>query len=126
MTGLAACGGQDTAKDEETIPKDVPGLEIQGPRTKANVIANMEPAVRTMRKIYEKHRERNPALEGRIELKLSVDWNGEIMQIEVGRSTMNDPAFEKEVVRPLQFMDFDAWSTAEEDTDIVYPVEFEI
>jgi hypothetical protein len=126
IIGLAACGRQDEVQDRGEIPSDVPGLEIEGPRSTANVIANMDPAVRIMQEIYRKHRDRNPDLEGRLELKLSVDWNGEILQIEVGRSTMKDSVFEKEVVRPLQFLDFDAWSSSREETEIVYPVEFEI
>jgi hypothetical protein len=129
LSGLAACGSHDSAQDRkgtgQEIPRDVPGLEIEGPRTKANVIANMFPAVIHMQKIFEEHRMRNPDLEGKVEFKLTVDFNGEIGELKVDRSTMDDPEFEKAVIRPLQFMDFDGWGDSEQETEIIYPVEFE-
>jgi hypothetical protein len=106
------------------VLEDLPGLLVEGPRTRANVIANMAPAVLRMQEIYREHRARKPGLEGRIELALTAEWTGEIGRLEIFRSTFSDPEFELDVLRPVQFMDFDGWGISKEDTRIVYPIVF--
>jgi hypothetical protein len=112
--------GPPSPKSLESTPE----VEVRGPRTKANVIANMAPLLRKMQEIYEEHRLRNPDLKGRIDLRLTVEWIGEILEIEIVRSSMSDRTFEEAVLRPIQFMDFDGWSESDEDTEILYPLVF--
>jgi len=110
--------------DSIEIEEDVSGLRITGPRTRANVIANMAPIVHGMQKIYEEHREIKNGLEGRLELQLTVEWTGEIGPIRIRESTFTDRDFEKAVLIPIQNYDFDGWADTGEDTEIVYPITF--
>jgi hypothetical protein len=88
-------------------------------------MANMAPMVQMMQEIYAKHRARKPELEGRLVVRFPVEWNGEIGAIEIlPESTVTDPDFRREILRPIEFMDFDAWGRDDEDTVVVYPVVF--
>jgi hypothetical protein len=85
----------------------------------------MAPIEQMMQEIYAKHREEKPGLEGRLVLRFPVEWNGEIGAIEIlPSSTVTDEPFRREVLRPIEFTDFDGWGTDDEDTVVVYPVAF--
>ena len=127
--GVVSCAHQEAVSPRPDAargaPQDVPGLEVTGPRTRANVMANVAPMAQMMQEIYAKHRVRKPELEGRLVVRFPVEWNGEIGAIEIlPGSTVTDPDFRREVLRPIEFMDFDAWGRDDEDTVVVLPVVF--
>jgi len=119
------CGRQEAGSDhsEERLV-EIPGLAVTGARSRGNVLQNLQPVVRAMNRIYERHRARNPDLKGRMEIHLDVEFNGEIGRIEVVRTTIPDEALGRELLRPLQFADFDGWDAAEDGTEVRFPIVF--
>jgi TonB family protein len=115
---------ETSTSSAEEIPKKVRGLKVQGPRTEANVIANMAPVIRSMQNIYQEHLERNQSLSGKIKLRITVEWTGDVGLIEIADSSLSDPEFERAVLLPIQSFDFDGWSESDEDTEILYPIAF--
>jgi TonB family protein len=124
ITSASSNGSGPGAEYEKKTSSSVPGLEVNGPRTVANVVANMKPVVRWMQDIYSKHREKKSGLGGRMELELTVEWNGEIGLIKIASSTLSDPDFERAVLLPIQSCDFDPWGRSDTDTHIIYPISF--
>ena len=100
-------------------------LEVEGPRTRANIISNLDPMLRKMQEIYRDHRTRKPDLAGSMTFKMTIEGNGEIGFTKIVRNTFDDKEFEIAVMGPFQFMDFDGWIMAREDTDIEFSVAFD-
>lgn len=127
VAGLVSCNTlkNDSAAKREKL-RDIPGLEIKGSRTRANVIGNIRPLLDHMQVIYEEHKARNAALKGGFDLRLTVDCTGEVELIQLRNNTITDEKFMKAVRRPLDFVDFDVWGEPRDETEINLPVRFGI
>ena len=125
---LSACGSNNSRETSENCldnePEHVSGLKIEGERTERNVIHNMWPVVCQARKIYMERLKEKPGFKGKIELKMRVEFNGEIGAYSISRSNMNDKDFETRVLRLFQFMDFDPYGPHNSETEIHYPIHF--
>jgi hypothetical protein len=108
----------------ENKPQNIAGLKIEGARTRANVIHNMWPIACRAQEIYQERLKDNPKLKGMIELKLYVEFNGEIGPFSIGRNTLQDPAIENEILTMIQFMDFDPFGPQNSEADILFPIHF--
>lgn len=58
--------------------------------------------IKRIRGAYERSLKRAPKLMGRLEIELIFDPRGRIERVRIVRSTVNDPAFEREVLRLLR------------------------
>jgi hypothetical protein len=125
---LTACtfGGQPQRPKDclENTPQSIPGLKIDGARSEANVIHNMWPVFCKAQEVYQERRRENSTLKGNIELKLYVEFNGEIGPYSIVRNTLRDPAVENQILSILQFMDFDPYGPQNSDSDILFPMYF--
>jgi hypothetical protein len=125
---LAACRGSDTHESKlsclENEPEKVAGLKVAGPRSEKNVIHNMWPVVCRARELYRQRLGEAPRLKGTLELKLTVEFNGEIGPYSVSRSPLEDEQFEAQLLRLVQFLDFDPFGPHNTETDILFPFEF--
>lgn len=119
---LGSCRTAGSADSTEL--QDLPGLEVEGPRSRANVVANLRPVLVEMQRVFAERRRLDPGLAGRIELFLTVESNGEIGIVEVRESTFADPALEGTLLLPVGYTDFDSWGRFAEDTEIVWPITF--
>jgi outer membrane biosynthesis protein TonB len=104
------------------MPETISGLTVSGARSEQNVIQNLWPVVCMARQKYRARLQEKPNLEGTIELQLSVEFNGEIGPHGIARSTLADPVLEKQVLRLLQFMDFDPYGPQNSESEIVFPI----
>jgi len=122
----SACRSSGTTATASPVAalRDLPGLEVKGPRSRANVVANLRPVLARMRELYEERRRIDPDLAGRIEVYITVEWNGEVGAIELRESTFGDPALEDALLLPVGYTDFDSWGRCVEDTEIVWPITF--
>ena len=129
VLGFASCDNREVdlkADQKPGTPSAIKKLEVTGSRTKANVRKNMTPLVNKMVEIYKKHQAKNPELKGTIELRLVVEFNGEVQEIKIIRTTISDENFLKDVIRPIEFTDFDGWGNSEDETEILCTIEFKL
>ncbi len=125
---LAACTSENQSEEPkncyEAIPSSIPGLKIQGARSEKNVIHNMWPVICKAREMYHERLKDQPGLKGTLELKLTVEFNGEIGPTTIFRSTLEDPVFEDRFLRLISFMDFDPYGPRNSETEIILPIRF--
>lgn len=126
---LSACGTEEVPPHArnclESVPESISGLEVSGARSEQNVIANLWPVVCRAREFYRESLKANPDLKkGTVELKLAVEFNGEIVSFDIVRNTVEDAAFEQKLRNLLAFMDFDPYGAHNSESDIVLPMHF--
>ena len=125
---LAACSSEEKKQQPkdcmENIPTSISGLKIKGIRSEKNVIKNLWPVVCRAQEMYREALKKHPELKGILELKLVVEFNGEIGPHSIERSTLKNRAFEKQILRLIQFMDFDPFGSQNSEAEILIPIQF--
>lgn len=76
----------------------------------------------TLNAIYNRALRQNPALAGKVVLKLTISPAGAVTQCELVSSELNDPELERKLVARVQLFDFGQKSAAV--TTITYPIDF--
>lgn len=108
----------------ESMPDTISGMTVTGVRSPENVTHNLWPVICRARDLYQHQRKDNPDLKGVVEIKMVVEFNGEIGSYAITRSTMPSPAFENNIKRLFQFMDFDTFGEHNSESEIVLPIQF--
>jgi len=126
---IYACGSKEESTTPqsclESMPEKIAGLKISGARTEKNVINNLWPIVCKAQELYAERREENPEIKkGTVEVKMVVEFNGEIGAYSVVRTTTKDPALAKKILRLFEFMDFDPYGAHNSESEIVLPIHF--
>jgi hypothetical protein len=127
---LAACTSENKPQEKakgclENKPHSISGLKVTGARSEKNVIHNLWPLVCRAQELYGQRLKENPGLKkGMVELKLSVEFNGEIGPFSLIRNTVGDPVFEKRLLKLFQFMDFDPYGEHNSQSEIILPIHF--
>jgi hypothetical protein len=126
---LFACSGkQDQSQSPkgcmESKPDTISGLNVTGTRSPENVTQNLWPIVCKARELYAQQLKDNPDLKGVIEIKMVVEFSGEIGSFKITRNTINNPAFENKIKRLFQFMDFDPFGEHNSESHIMLPMHF--
>lgn len=126
---LAGCSSvnQASMKPETCLknkPKTIPGLKIKGARSEQNVIHNLWPLVCKTRQLYRERLKETPKLTGTLELKLYVEFNGEIGPFEITCNKLEDPSIERKLRNLIEFMDFDPYGPDNSDSEVVLPIHF--
>ncbi|MCC6301299.1 MAG: AgmX/PglI C-terminal domain-containing protein [Gammaproteobacteria bacterium] len=76
----------------------------------------------TLNAIYNRALRQNPALAGKVVLKLTIAPDGTVSQCELVSSELNDPELERKLIARVQLFDFGKKSAAA--TTITYPIDF--
>lgn len=76
----------------------------------------------TLNAIYNRALRQNPALAGKVVLKLTIAPDGAVSQCELVSSELNDPELERKLIARVQLFDFGQKSAAA--TTITYPIDF--
>jgi hypothetical protein len=128
MSLLAACSSGDPSHESKTClenkPESISGLNVTGERSEKNVINNMWPVICKARELYQERLKVNPELKGTIDLRLSVEFNGEVGPYSIVRNTIEDLVFEKQIMALIQFMDFDSYGPHNSESQILLPLQF--
>jgi len=126
-TGIGCGKDKAPAKAEDClaqIPESVDGLRIEGERPEKNIIVNMVPFICGIQDLYQKRLAEKPELKGSLELKILVEFNGEIISYAIDRVTIDDTVLVKEIKHRLGFLDFDPYGRFNTETEFTYPVRF--
>ncbi len=128
MCFFASCSSDSKeAKSKECIdiiPKKLPGLEVTGVRPKANVIHNLVPFNCAVQSQYAERLQANPGLSGRVKISFSVEFQGEVTNNRIVESTIEDSVFMKQFEHTMRWLEFDPWGDVEDETDVVYTMQF--
>jgi hypothetical protein len=108
----------------ESRPESISGLQVRGARPERNVINNLWPVSCEALRTYRQRLAESPGLEGVIEIRLSVEFNGEIGPFSIVRNTLNDPVVEKRLLTVIRYLDFDAYGPRNSETEVIYPIRF--
>ncbi|HID30025.1 MAG TPA: hypothetical protein EYP19_08480 [Desulfobacterales bacterium] len=126
---LTACTSEEQPKRPEEClknrPTSVAGLKVTGARSEKNVIHNMWPIVCKARELYQERLKVRPGLKGTLELRLSVEFNGEIGPYSIARSSIEDEVLERQILSLIDFMDFDPYGSQNTESDILFPIHLE-
>jgi len=76
----------------------------------------------TLNAIYNRALRQNPALAGKVVLKLTIAPDGTVSQCELVSSELDDPELERKLIARVQLFDFGQKSAAA--TTITYPIDF--
>lgn len=128
---IAACNSKEESTQPksclENMPETISGLRVKGTRSEKNVTKNMWPIVCRAREVYRQRLLENPKIkEGKVELELLVEFNGEIGPYRIVRSTLGDPVFEKQIMALFEFVDFDPYGPQNSESEILLPLHFEL
>jgi hypothetical protein len=109
----------------ESMPKTISGLKVTGARSEQNVIKNMWPVTCAAKEVYQDRLKKNSKLKGKLVIKLSVEFNGEIGPFSIVEDTLEDPIIKNSVMNYIRYHEFDWFGAHNSETDIVYPIHLE-
>jgi TonB family protein len=72
--------------------------------------------------IYNRALRKNPALEGKMVLRLTIAPSGKVVKVVLVSSELNDPELERKVLARIRMFDFGARDVSE--VTITYPIDF--
>ncbi|MBD3422371.1 MAG: hypothetical protein GF398_19835 [Chitinivibrionales bacterium] len=111
----------------EIVPQKVRGLSVQGPRTESNVIKDMVPFNCKLNEWFATYASENSITKASVDLSITVDHIGEILTASIEKSTVDDPAFSKNLLKMAYSIEFSYWGEEKEgETIIRYPVRLSL
>ncbi|MGD8175028.1 AgmX/PglI C-terminal domain-containing protein [Marinimicrobium sp. ARAG 43.8] len=67
-------------------------------------------------------RRQTPGLQGRLVVEITIASTGQVTEVDMVSSDLNNPIFEQRIVSRILLFEFDA--TASESITVIYPIEF--
>ena len=109
-----------------SVPEDITGLKVlEGSRTETSIIRDMVPIVCRARKIFEGMRaEEGTFKAGSMTLRVSVEFNGEVIQVKIEESDITDRQFQNKIVNLVVVSDFAYQGREDTDSVFLYPIHF--
>lgn len=102
---------------------DVGGSDASGGRrSREEVTIVFDRNKSSLYALYARERRRNPDLEGRIVLRITIAPSGEVTDVQVVSSELNSPSLEAGIVSRIKMFRFKAMDVDE--MTVTYPVEF--
>ena len=110
----------------ETVLSHVDGLRIlAGPRSEANIIRDMVPAICNGQVLFRKMQIVDGMLKpGMVVFRVVVEYTGEVKNVSVKETTIASAAFIAQVSAMIESTDFVFWARDDTDTVFIYPVRF--
>ena len=127
---LTACAPDPPTFDPrtclDTIPSHVDGLRIlAGPRSEANIIRDMVPAICNGQVLFRKMQIEDGMLKpGTAVFRVVVEYTGEVKNVSVEETTIASAPFIARVSAMIENTDFTFWARDDTDTVFIYPVCF--
>jgi len=111
-------------KNKEIVLSEKMSVEYIEIRSKSGILLVFDMNSRSLRQAYSKRWAQNQSLQGRVTLKLGIDDKGDVVTCLMVESTMNDPVFEKTVVKEVSSWKFGQINNPGDVTEIIYPFIF--
>lgn len=102
------------------------GFGIEGGRKKYEIMRIVRSNLAGLSHTYNKFLRANPSNGGTVTLKWAIDEFGNVLNCEVINSTLENPNFEKELVRRIKQWQFGVIRAPGDVTTVVFPFEFAI
>ena len=97
-------------------------VKVKGPRSAADIMKVVEHRTPSLRNIYNKYREKNPAFEGRVVLKFTIGPDGKVVSMSIKSSTTNNAKFDEEIKKKVSEWNFGKADTG--NTTVTIPFVF--
>jgi len=123
--GVAGIGYVDTQK-LDSLSKDIKGGEINGKRTKTEIMKTIMQNLAAIRYCYNKRLKDKPGLSGRITVKFAIISSGKVINPEIKETTMNDSIFEEQIRVKFKEITFPEFSKQNDTTEVIYPFVFSL
>lgn len=116
----------DPQKCLEIVPDRVEGLKVvSGPRSKGSIIRDMVPAVCNGHVLFNRLKSKGTKINpGSVTFQVLVEYTGEVYDVKVITSTIQNTKFLGKVSDFIMDSDFTLWGGNDADTIFLYPVEF--
>ena len=111
-------------KNKSIVLSEKMSVEYIEIRSKSSILLVFDMNSRSLRQAYSKRWAQNQGLQGRVTLKLGIDDKGDVATCSMVESTMNDPVFEKAVVKEVSSWKFGQINNPGDVTEIIYPFIF--
>lgn len=121
LTAIASEQPLDTVFNPSPIQSSVKVVPSHGDSAKHEITFTISKQLHKIRKTYNKFLKKNDALKGRIKFKFTINTKGAVTSLSIVENTLNDKAFELEVISWIQGLKFKPFK---EPTEVVYPFIF--
>jgi TonB family protein len=92
-------------------------------RSRASIQQEFKQKITILKKEYERSLKKDPSLQGKLLVKFIILPNGKVSSLRVITSTLNNPAFEKKVIKIIKRIRFSPLST-DDTVEVTYPLYF--
>ncbi len=125
---MGGARGSQTMKKRGSLkisaPKFTKGGSLTGGRSRASIMRVVMQNLAPLRYAFNKRLQVKPGLKGRVTVKFAIDEFGKVIYCSVVSSTMNDPEFEKIIVKKIKRWVFKKIDKPGDVTEVVYPFVF--
>lgn len=98
---------------------------LEGSRSPANILRDLAPSICSGRAVYERLKSEGENIEsGTVTLRMGVEFNGEIISVEVQETSINSKKFLNELTGSILMSDFSFWNREDEDAVFTYTAHF--
>ena len=106
------------------IPQNVPGLTINGPRTKTSIIEDMAPILCAIQFQYINDAKQSAKTHGNdtVPVKVLVEYTGEVAHVTILENSFGDNDFIRRIEDIIMNSDFTFWGHDQQDTEFIYPI----
>ncbi len=127
LAGVRTVTTKDLAKKGDFIirpPESIEGAASSNAKRDDKAISAVVRTNKTSVKLtYEKYLKRDPTLAGKITVRFTISADGRVSSVEILENTMQNPAFENDIVRKIKMWHFEA--IPEGDVTVTYPFIFQ-
>jgi hypothetical protein len=109
-----------------SIAEKVEGFDIlEGDRSEASIIRDMQPVVCGATALYVKMMDEGEAVgAGRMIFRVVVEYNGDVISVRIERSDIIHRLFRNKLIDMISELDFSVWPRQDTDTLFIFPVSF--
>ena len=126
-TGGSGLGSRETTRVESTLrgsaaPARQSGSGQQAGRTDEEIQMVFDRNKGKLFSLYNRALRKDPTLEGKVVLKLTIDSGGNVTSIEILSSELNSPTLERKLLARVRMFDFGSRNV--KSVVVTYPIDF--
>lgn len=107
-----------------TRPGGKKSAGMRGGRSRANIMRTVRNNMASLKYAYNRRLKARPGIKGKVLVRWSIDEFGTVRHCKIVTSTMQDPTFEKEIVRKIKAWAFGRIPIPGDVTEVTYPFVF--